>query len=474
MIHAIASKDLLLHKREALLKGLFIIVILLVVGSLLTGIQRYAVFDKERSAALQTDKRVWMNQGDRNPHSAAHFSRYAFRPAAPLGLIDPGIVDFAGMAIWMEAHYQDPAVFRNAEDGGGQSRYAKLSPAFTVITIAPLLVFLMLFSSIAGEREDGTLRQLLASGVSPQQFFMGKLTAGLKLTQLVFTLVFIPVALASLIFSSASANLDSVLRLGMLYITYSVYLIIMVAVAIGVSALFRTRQSAFLGLTFLWAVMTIIVPSFAMDIAKVVYPQPDARESTAQLRNASSAYYNDEERQQRIEQEILQEYGVTNTEDLPINYSAYVLQVSEDLSEPEFDRFYQELEKHHEAQEFVVRGFVPLSPALAVTRLSSGIAGTDREHQQDFARAAEIHRRDMIQLLNEDYMYNADNSGAYYTAGAELWSKFEDLDYSVPAISHLAISYLWDAILLIIWLCVAVSGSRMLVTRAVRGEVTAL
>ena len=82
---AIVTKDLMLLSRESLVRGLVAVTAVLVAVSIFTGLQREQVFDKERSAASVTDRAVWMNQGDRNPHSAAHFSRYAFRPLRPWG-----------------------------------------------------------------------------------------------------------------------------------------------------------------------------------------------------------------------------------------------------------------------------------------------------------------------------------------------------------------------------------------------------
>jgi len=471
MSQAIISKDLTLLGRETLVRGLFIVTAALLVGSLLTGLQREQVFDKEKAAALETDEAVWMNQGDRNPHSAAHFSRYAFRPASPLGLLDPGTTDFAGLAIWMEAHYQDPAVFRRAEDGGELSRFAQLTPAFLVLTVGPLIIFLMLFGSVAGEREDGTLRQLLASGITVRQFFIGKIGAGLRLTLLAYTAVFVPVALLSFVITPAEAGADALLRLLALYLTYAVYLAACVAIAIGVSALFRTRQTAFLALTCVWALMTILIPRFAADLGTSLHPQPDARDASARLSAASNVYYADMERRTRIEEEVLERYDVSSIDELPINYGAYVLQVSEELSEPEFDRFYADLDARYAEQESVLRWFSLLTPTIAAANLSQGIAGTDRVHQREFAQAAESHRREMIQLLNEDYMYNAGAAGAGYTADAGLWAQFEELDYRIPGLPAVAGAYAADLLLLLLWSAIATALAYRFVGGAVRGEV---
>ena len=471
MSRAIVHKDLLVLRRESLLKALLAVILILLAVSLAAGLQREQVFDKEKAAAEQTDKTVWMNQGDRNPHSAAHFSRYAFRPASPLALIDPGTNDFAGLAVWMEAHYQDPAVFRRAEDGGELSRYTQLTPAFLLLTAAPLLVFLLMSASIAGEREDGTLRQLLAAGVSGRQFFAGKLGAGLRLTMTVFAICFAALAAFALLTTPFAVDADTVARLAAMFVVYSLYLAICVAIALGISALFRSRQAAFLALAGVWALAAVLVPRFAADVGASVHPQPDARDVSRQLRAASYTFYEDEQRQQRIENDLLEQHGVSAVEELPIDYGAYRLQVSEELSIPEFERVYAGLEDRYVAQDNTALWFSAATPAIVTTRLSRGVAGTDRIHQQAFTTAAELHRREMIKLLNEDYMFNAGDDGAAYTANAVLWERFEDFEHGLPHFGAVAGAYLKDALLLLAWLVAALAFAHATVVRAVRHEV---
>ena len=99
------------------------------------------------------------------------------------------------------------------------------------------------------------------------------------------------------------------------------------------------------------------------------------------------------------------------------------------------------------------------------------MAGTDRFHQDAFTQSAEMHRRAMIKMLNEDYMVNGLDPTKPYTANAELWSQFEDFDGASPTLAQVMKRYLWDLGLLFIWLTLAVSVATWQALRAVRGEV---
>lgn len=468
MIGVIAVKDLKLARRQALLPALLVVCLLLLAVALLAGIEREADFARERAAAAQTDREVWMGQGDRNPHSAAHFSRYAFRPSSPLALLDPGITDFAGVAVWMEAHFHNPAVFRRAEDGGELSRFAQLSPAQLFLVALPLLIFVALHGAIAGEREDGTLQQLVASGVSFREFLLGKLGAGLRLVVPVFLMVFVLTALLALLTTPASVGADAIVRLGAALLLYLIYAACCIAIAVAVSALFAARRSALLALVALWAVSTVLVPRLAVDAAASLYAPTDSREVVRELRAASDTYYADKDRRQKIEAEVLERYGVASIEALPIDYGAYVLQVSEELSIPEFERVYGALRHRHDNQNAAARAFGLLSPLIPAANLSRGFAGTDLLHQSQFLAAAERHRREMIKMLNEDYMFNAGELGYGYTADATLWERFEDFAGQPQPLTQSGRAYLPDLLLMMLWLAAALAAAYLIGSRAFR------
>ena len=470
MIREIASKDLLESRRESLVIVLTAVCVALLIAGTFAGMQRDAEFARERAAAELADRSVWLNQGERNPHSAAHFSRYAFRTSSPLALLDPGIGDFAGIALWMEAHFQNPAEFRRAEDSGELARSVQLSPATLFLVALPLLVFVAMYATIAGEREDGTLRQLIASGTGGRAFFLGKLLGGLRLILPVFLLLYVAITAMALATTSAPINADTIARSASMLALFAVYLVCCAGIALGVSALFRTRQAALLALICAWALMTVLAPRLGTDLARTLYPPPDAEVVWSQLEAASDIYDADHEGQEAIRQSALDEYGVAAVEDLPIAYNAYVLQKSEELSFPEFERVYGSIAQHHAQQNDVARALTLFSPLIPATDLSRGFAGTDLAHQNHFVNAAEAHRREMVKMLNDDYMYNSGTAGSSYTVGREVWERFRDFSYQPLALAQAWRLYLKDAMLLLAWLAGTLGAAYLLVQRAFRAE----
>ncbi len=462
----IAGKDLQLVFRDRRVMAVFVAVVLVMLGAVLIGAERTASFDRERGSALDADREVWLGQGARNPHSAAHFSRYAFKPLPPLASFDPGTVDYAGLAVWMEAHRRNPATFRYAESAGASTTFESLSPAWVLQALVPLLIVLALFPSYAGEREDGTLRQLLGTGVTSDTVFAGKLLAALRL---LFLMLLPLLALSVLAVVSADMEAhqpDPVLRTLSLVVAYSLYLLAFCLLALGVSALSPNRRSAAIALFAFWFLFVVLVPRLAGDLALARTPQPDATEVSNSLRGIGMAYWDSDELRESARQQALDEYGVSSEDELPIDFAAYELQFSEEYADPLYAEVYRNLEAVHAAQERTLSALSIVSPTMAVARISAGLAGTDRVHHLAFTEEAELHRQRIIKQMNDDMMLNAGDAGYSYQSDPEFWEEIADFHGSLPPLSRFARHYLWDLVALLAWLIAAFLFAKTAVARA--------
>ncbi len=444
MIGAVVGKELKTYLRSGVFICLAVALVALAAAAAALSAQRIAAFERERSAAEAVDRSVWDSQGERNPHAAAHFARYAFRPVPRLAAFDPGVTDHAGMALWMEAHYQNPAVFRRAEELGDAGRIAALSPAWILQYAAPLFIFLILFAAIAGEREAGTLRQMATTGLRPEAVFTGKLLGAIA----GLAIILVPaLALSMLLVSNAQAEPvlpDAGFRVAVLAFVYLAFAAAVGAFAVGVSAFFKERRSALIALVGVWAVSFMMVPRIAASIAAAAYPQPDASLLSKELAEAASAARGDEDYQDQIRQAILTEYGVATVGELPINYGGYTLQKSEEYAHPLFEAMYARLDALHDSQEAVLKVASLVSPAMAVQSLSAGLAGVDRIHQQAFTRAAEVHRRETVKILNDDLKLRGGGQQRY-AADETLWRQIEDFSYAPPRYAAIASNYAFSA-----------------------------
>ncbi len=437
VIRAVAAKEWLTMRRDRRLVALFAFAALLMVAALGFGAAENARVSREREAAAEADRLLWTGQGAKNPHAAAHFGQYAFKPASPLALADPGVDPYVGTAVWLEAHKQNEAQFRPARDGGTAARLGGLSLSFILQIVAPLVVLLTGFASFSGERESGALRQVLSLGVRPGDLLAGKALALLGATAALLGPAFLgaSVAVALLTDSSKLSLADQFLRLGALALGYGVYLAGFAFLALGVSAIARDSRAALVALLAFWLVNAFVAPRLSADIARALAPTPTTQAFRAAIaKDKARTFGHDETHPAFIafREETLRKYGVTRVEDLPVSFRGLTLRRDDESGYAIYDSHFGALQSAFEKQDALRAAAGFLFPLLALQPLSMALSGADSRAQFDFASAAEAHRR-LIQNEVSDNIIHFQRDEAY-VAGPDLWKRIAAFSYRAPRV----------------------------------------
>jgi len=472
MIGIVAAKELRELRRDRRIVALIILLALLALASAFISAAEQARYQRDRDAAAQQDRVIWNSQGEINPHSAAHFGMYAFRPRPPLALFDPALLPWQGEAIWIEAHYQNPAQARPAEVSQLVQRFGDLSPAWMLQVLLPLIIIIAGFGAIAGERENGTLRLQLGQGASPGRLVLGK---GLSLAAVSLVVLALALGTSAVVAASLTeADGDALARAALLFVTYSIYALMWVALTLAVSAWSRSARQALVILLALWAIGAVLAPRLAADMAARAYPVSSAGQFWADVREAQrqgiDGHDPSSERADALKQATLRRYGVSRVEDLPFDFAGITLQAGEDYSNQVFDRFWGEEQARERAEVRSQLWFAPLSPLVALRPLSAGIAGSDTLHQHAFIRAAETHRRAVQLELNRAQMLTGRGQNFKNKMPADYWRRIASFDYEVPGIEQAIQVYFFYALILLAWLALAalllVAATRRLGRRA--------
>ena len=464
MILTIAKKEFAEMWRDGRFRWSALIVFLLLVMSLSFGWRSYSLAGEELRAAQEDSRRTWLEQGNRNPHSAAHFGVYAFKQKTPAGLIDPGLDAYTGNSIWVEAHYQNPARNRPIEDSTSLQRFGELSAAGVVLFLLPLLVIFLTFDSFAGERERGNLREAAASGIGMRTLAAGKLLG----IGAVIALLLVPIALlgsAAVAFSSGGpAVAGEAPRLAGMFVAYSLYLFAFLGLGVAVSAWARSSKTALVVLIGFWVFAALLLPRIVNEIAAAAYPLPTAQEFWAAVdkdtKEGIDGHDPQNKRTKELEERVLAQYGVAKKEDLPINFSGLSLQASEEHANRVYDKHYGELQERHRDQKMIVDLAGLLSPVIAARSASMGFAGSDLDHQQHFTGEVELYRRDLQKILNDDLAYNSNpKTASTYAVGREFWEKTPDLEYQRPSFGWVASRQWLNTLLLAAWVLAAIGAA---------------
>jgi ABC-2 type transport system permease protein len=455
MVFTIARKEFKETLRDGRFRLMAGIVLTLLFVALAAGWKHYAQTQAERAAARVEARDIWLTQGAKNPHSAAHYGTYAFKPQLPLALVDQGTNPFTGVAVYLEAHKQNNVKYLPAQDSTGLRRFGELTASTALQILTPLVIILLAFSAFAGERENGALRQLLSLGVRPRALAFGKgLGIACALGLLLVPATIIGVAALGLS-AAGGAYVPTGARSLWMGLGYLLYFGAFAALSLAVSARASSARIALVALLGFWGIGAVIAPRVAADVSKRVAPTPSAVQFWTNVASDLSSVgiegHNSSKHHAALRARVLEQYGVDKVEDLPFNFAGVALQSGEESSNRVYDRRFTELWDGYERQGRVQVWGALVAPILAVRSLSMGMAGTDFAHHRHFAAAAEDYRRRMVKLLNDDVAYSPKGEEWTYVADRRMWERLADFEYALPGVAWALRKQATSLSLLLVW-----------------------
>lgn len=438
MISKIIIKETreLFRDRRFVIAGL--LVILLLGASVFIGAKHYRTTTADFTEASTNERSTWESQGEKNPHSAAHYGTYAFKPKYPLSLIDQGLDKYTGTTLFLEGHNRNEAQFVPATDQTGLSRFGDLTPDFILLFIIPLLIILMGYNAFTKEKEGGTLELLKSQGIQNWKWALGKWTATFLPILLISTLIF---GIAGLVLSNlTNYGVFSWSSLFVMYLVYLLYYMTFTCIVLFISAsLKKSGVSLVLSLS-VWILACFIAPKVATNLAEGMYPYPTKNELAEAIsigvKDGIDGHNPFSEQANMLREEVLKEYKVDSVEQLPFNFDGYIMQKGEEHSNLVYLKEYDFLKEQYAKQQGLYQQLAILSPFLPTRFLSMSLAHTDYETHWDFADAAEAYRMEFTAFLNNDMAKNSKTGDWGYKVNADFWKKLPPFSYEPPSLSE--------------------------------------
>jgi ABC-2 type transport system permease protein len=453
---AIAAKDATETWRDGRFRWAAGLLFVLLLAALAGGIHHQSEIARQHADAQRAERDAWLDKGDMNPHAAAHYGAFVFKPVQPLSAIDPGLDPFLGVFVFLEAHQQQLARHRPIADAAPTRRLGLLTPATAALVLLPLLVVSLTFSSFAGERDQGTLRPLLALGVGRPALLAGKALGAL----LPLVVIMLPAAIAGgvVLYASAPADPDAPIaaRAIGLFAVYLLHALIWTGLGLAVSARARSQATALVVLLALWFTNAFVMPPVAMAIAKAVTPSPSALEFAAAIEDEQDRWPTWDQRVEAVMQRFLDgEFASTIA---PANVEVVALIESEADETALYDRHFNALFDDYQAQSRTYERASLVAPTLAARTLSMALAGTDEAHDRLFAAAAAGYRGQMLTTLNGELAESGRLNSFDYLRGRDLWERVPPFDYAPPSAAWAVSQRWWSGVVLLAWLA-AVSAA---------------
>lgn len=455
------TRQIARHERKMLLSGWVfpacaVIFLSVFFVSLLGGWRDYQAVAHENRETEQNERLRWLNQGVKGPHVAADQGVVVFLRQSPLSAFDPGILQYTGSSTRLGGHREEILTNKAAEGTHSLHRLGSLSAASVLQVVLALVVILLLHGTIAAEREKGTLSQILSSGVSPAELALGKL-AGISTA---LSVIIVPVLVVG-----AIALRDSLAHFVSLALVHLVYLTILLLLIVAVSSRSSTSRQALVILLCGWALAFVAAPVVITDIAQVIHPSPASLEYAVAQMDAAQQMPTVEERRAVVRARLLEEYGVSDLRELPVDPVGIELIEEEAESVVLYGGLVREIYDSYEQQNLLYRLGAAVTPLLAVQPLSMAISGTDFSAYRDFTNAGRQYREGMVKSLNEAIAYNPEyRNGKVFPgtdiivseSGPELWSHIPEFTYEAPSLSVVLARSWMSLSLLFVWTVLAV------------------
>lgn len=410
---------------------------------------------RARAEAQRAERDMWLDKGPMNPHAAAHYGAFVFKPVSPLSAIDPGLDPYLGAAVFLEAHQQDLSRHGSVDDASPLRRFATLTPALVLQLLTPLLIVLATAPAFAAERTSGTLRQLLSLRVSRLALALGKVVG----TLLPIAVILGPLILTALIVfvwtTPAVVAGDVVTRAVLLAVVYIIYFAIWAALGLWVSTRATSATSSLAILLTIWCAWALVYPSLALQASRRD-GLPSSGAFVRTIEEARTAFPRWDRRVEGVEERFLSGALVLEP-GMPSNPEVIALVEAEADETALYDRELARLFTAYGAQARRYAQMGVLAPPLALQAVSMALAGTDYAQHHDFLRATGDYRRAFLQTLNAELASYQQLDTFDYTRGREFWQRIPAFSYEAPDAGAIVTAQRPALFALVIWLVIVMA-----------------
>ncbi|MCK8521244.1 DUF3526 domain-containing protein [Aquimarina sp. D1M17] len=444
---------------------LFFIFLLLTAYSAVSGISNYATQNDIRLEHQVKARQSWEANPDKHPHRMAHFGTFAFRTNPILGAFDSGLESFTGNTVFLEAHRQNSVNFSEATFSNGTLRFGELSLALLLQLVLPLILFFIGFSSVAADKQNGTLKMLLSQGATWKEILFGKSLGLFGISMLFFTPILLATIITLFVYGNQTENDFRWLRLVFIVLGYLAFLFVIASVTIIVSTRSNNPKNALLRLLGIWLLMVVLLPKSAQAMGNYWFPTPTklAFQSAIEkeVTKKGDSHNPDDPHYNKLRDSVLAVHNVSEVTDLPFNYSGFVMREGEKITSTLYKKHYADLINIYRNQNDVTRYSSFINPFTAIKQLSMIMSATDFSSYIDFQKQADDYRYQLAQTMNELQMEyispkrKSGSEGKVHVVGHEHWEEFPDFAHKPMSFSS-SIKQVFPALLSIaLWTIVA-------------------
>lgn len=461
----IIKNEWLYYSRTPWLLGISLGFLIVLFASIILGNMQTQKHAEQYKTAKNELREQWESIEAMNPHGAAHYGTYVFKPANLLSSLDEGVNSITGNVLRVEGHVQNEIVHSEASQMQSISKFGKLKSSLLLQYIVPVLLIFLAFSSISNEKRSGRLKLLVLQGAKPLSLIFAKTFSiwlyGVGLLALTI--------LAYTVFNLQDLNGEVISRTALFLLSYSLYYFIITGLTVFFSARWQNPTIALTSMLGLWILWTIFLPNILMSSVEKWHELPSRNEFKTAMKEDRSkgidGHNPSDERKKELESGVLKEYGVDSLSQLPINFDGLVMQEDEEYGNKVWDKHFGNLKNvfAQQKQSYQLGGIV--NPFISLQNASIGFSGNDNLHHQEFLVQVENYRRVFIKTLNDKHAFGGSKTGDWgWKADNDFFKSVPDFKHQPTALASVFSHYITDVLLLIGW-AIVVFGLMILGTK---------
>jgi len=448
----IFKNEWLYYSRTPWLLGTSVGFVLVLIFSIVLGNYQTKKQSERYKTAKNELRAQWGSIDAMNPHGAAHYGTYVFKPANLLSSLDEGVNSITGNVLRVEGHVQNEIVHSEASQMQSVSKFGKLKSSLLLQYLVPILLIFLAFRSISSEKQSGRMKLLVLQGVKPLSLVLGKT---LSICLYGIGLLAITV-LAYSLFNLTDLNSEVLGRTALFFISYSFYYFIITGLTVFFSARWENPTIALTSMLGIWIIWTIFLPNILMSSVEKWHELPSRNEFKSAMKEDRSkgldGHNPSDERKEELEARVLKDYGVDSLSQLPINFDGIVMQEDEEYGNKVWDKHFGELRSvlAKQKKSYQLGGFV--NPFISLQNASMGFAGNDNLHHQEYLVQVENYRRVFIKMLNDKHAFGGSKTGDWgWKADNDFFKSVPAFEYQPTVLASVFPHYRIDLLFLAVW-----------------------
>ena len=345
--------------------------------------------------------------------------------------------------------------------GNIRPEVTKVDWGFTIGYVLSLIALLFTFDAIAGERESGTLRLMLANAIPRHIVLLGKFFGALISVLIPFAVA----GLMNLLVISAPRSVQLAPgewgRLGIISLIALLYTCIFLALGLLVSARVQRSAVSLVILLLTWVTFVVFMPNTLASIAGGI----SSPMSSAEFRERRSQL--EEALEERFKNQYGRGFKYKKHTELSHEMQAQGEYVMKDAQQQE--RLNQERLAEQIAQVQRARNITRISPVAIVQHLMETFAGTGFERHLQFLENVRAHARQFREFVIEEDRHDP---GSLHVIGVPTGMSQKKVEPgAIPrfedtlSLSHDFNTAAMDLLLLVLFFIVLMSGAYLAFVR---------